>query len=57
MFIHVQVPIVQMNVHVSLWNMHGTPYACVHVYLHIALMLISTNNHVSLQMTGKPPVV
>lgn len=50
MFTHVSV--VQLNVHVTLWNIFL--YVCVHVcLLHITVMHVSTNSHVSLQMTGK----
>lgn len=40
--------------HMLPYGMCGKPYACGHVYLlYITLMHVSTNSHVSLQMTGK----
>lgn len=51
MFMHVSI--VQLNARVTVWNMCGIPYVCVHVYLlYITLMHVSTSSRVSLPMTG-----
>lgn len=52
MFMH--VTIVQLNARVTLWNVCSIPYVGVRVYsFYITLRHVSTNSHVSLQMSGK----